>query len=107
MCLALNLLVSEPAMLAGANVSMAIMFLRSALLLTALLFVLWLCCVVLPFIIWPPPSFSWSIFRSSSAAALVQGYGLDDTFLLYGKFRKSKDARGFLQLMLLKPFKKE
>ena len=69
---------------AGANVSMAIMFLRSALLLTCLLFILWFCCVAVPFIIWPPSTFSWSIFRSSSASALVQGYGLDDTFLLYG-----------------------
>ncbi|KAK9826687.1 hypothetical protein WJX74_010146 [Apatococcus lobatus] len=78
----------------GANVSMAIMFLRSALLLTSLLFILWFCCTAIPFIIWPPAAFSWSIFRSSSASNLVQGYGLDDTFLLYGGYNYHHSVNG-------------
>lgn len=32
----------------------------------------------------PPTSFSWSIFRSTSPKYLLQGYGMGQTFLLYG-----------------------
>lgn len=46
---------------------------------------IWVVLTVFPFLNSPPESFSWSIFTDTSPTLMVQGYGLDDTFLLYGE----------------------
>lgn len=45
---------------------------------------IWAILVVIPFMLQPSTSFSWSIFRSTSPKYLLQGYGMGQTFLLYG-----------------------
>ena len=39
---------------------------------------------MIPFIISPPATFSWSYFKIYKPLDLLQGYGLHNTFLLYG-----------------------
>lgn len=46
---------------------------------------IWVIFTVFPFFNSPPTSFSWSIFTETAPSLMVQGYGLDDTFLLYGE----------------------
>jgi hypothetical protein len=69
---------------AGSNVSLTLYFLRFALALNVALSLVWLACTVVPFMIWPPRLFSWAIFHDYLPLQLLQGYGLHDTFLLYG-----------------------
>jgi hypothetical protein len=70
----------------GSNVSLTLYFLRFALGLNVILFFVWLALVVIPFLLWPPASFSWHIFNGGIPAVnLFQGYGLDYTFFLYGE----------------------
>jgi len=68
-------------------VSLTLYFLRFALALNVALSLAWLACTVVPFMIWPPRLFSWAIFHDYLPLQLLQGYGLHDTFLLYGARR--------------------
>ncbi|KAK9816511.1 hypothetical protein WJX72_001335 [[Myrmecia] bisecta] len=70
----------------GSNVSLTLYFLRFAVLLNCLLLALWLVFATIPFMLNPPPTFHWRIFQEYSAKQLFQGYGLDDTFFLYGGY---------------------
>lgn len=49
---------------------------------------IWVIFTVFPFFNSPPESFSWEIFKETSPSLMLQGYGLDDTFLLYGMPRQ-------------------
>lgn len=66
-------------------VAAALRFIRLGLAVNLLQLLVWLVLVVLPFIVKPPASFSWSLFRSTKAQYLLQGYGLGSTFLFYGE----------------------
>jgi len=70
---------------AGSNVSLTLYFLRFALGINVALCLFWLGGAVIPFVISPPATFSWSYFRVYKPLDLVQGYGLHNTFLLYGE----------------------
>ena len=69
---------------AGSNVSLTLYFLRFALATNLALCLVWLACTVVPFMIWPPALFSWASFQDYLPLQLLQGYGLHNTFLLYG-----------------------
>lgn len=73
-----------PGCAAGSNVSLTLYFLRFALATNLALCLVWLACTVVPFMIWPPGLFSWASFRDYLPLQLLQGYGLHNTFLLYG-----------------------
>lgn len=64
--------------------SLTLYFLRFALATNLALCLVWLACTVVPFMIWPPATFSWSVFHVYLPLQLLQGYGLHNTFLLYG-----------------------
>ena len=70
---------------AGSNVSLTLYFVRFALLMNFIILAIWVCLTVFPFFDSPPSTFSWSIFRQEPAKDMLQGYGLDNTFLLYGE----------------------
>lgn len=74
---------------AGSNVSLTLYFLRFALIINILMTAIWVIFTVFPFLTSPPTSFSWQIFTDTSPSLMLQGYGLDDTFLLYGEFSTS------------------
>ena len=57
-----------------------------------LLLLLWLLVVVLPFWVKPPVTFRWNQFTAYSAKNIVQGFGLDNTFFLYGALASSCNA---------------
>lgn len=59
---------------------------RFAFWLNVLMLAIWVVLAVFPFFDSPPTSFSWQLFKETSPGLMVQGYGLDDTFLVYGKF---------------------
>ena len=59
-------------------------FLRYVLFVNCGLFVMWLAAVIIPFLLSPPTTFAWSYFTTYPALSLLQGYGLHNTFLLYG-----------------------
>ena len=61
------------------------MFLRFALLMNLALLVLWLLLVVMPFWAKPPVTFRWNQITSYSAKHVIQGYGLDSSFIVYGE----------------------
>ena len=65
--------------------SLTLYFLRFALGINTALCLFWLGGTVIPFMISPPPTFSWSYFKIYRPLDLLQGYGLHNTFLLYGK----------------------
>lgn len=46
---------------------------------------IWVILAVFPFFSSPPTSFSWELFKETSPGLMVQGYGLDYTFLVYGE----------------------
>lgn len=71
---------------AGSNVSLTLYFMRFAFWLNVLMLAIWVVLAVFPFFDSPPTSFSWKLFKETSPGLMVQGYGLDDTFLVYGKF---------------------
>ena len=68
----------------GSAVAAAFHFIQFCLGLNFLQLIVWAILVVIPFMLQPPTSFSWSIFRSTSPKYLLQGYGMGQTFLLYG-----------------------
>jgi len=67
-------------------VSLTLYFMRFAFWLNVLMLAIWVVLAVFPFFDSPPTSFSWQLFKETSPGLMVQGYGLDDTFLVYGKF---------------------
>ena len=69
---------------AGSSVALTLYFLRFGLEVNIVQLALWKLLVVLPFLLAPPPAFSWSLFLETRPADLLQGYGLADTFLVYG-----------------------
>ena len=46
---------------------------------------IWGVLAVFPFFLSPPTNFSWKTFTDTSPSYMIQGYGLDDTFLVYGQ----------------------
>ena len=62
----------------------ALYFSQFVLAVMLLQFLIWALLVVLPFLLAPPSTFSWSRFRQTSALNLLQGEGLGSTFLFYG-----------------------
>lgn len=46
---------------------------------------IWGVLAVFPFFLSPPTNFTWRTFTDTSPAYMIQGYGLDDTFLVYGQ----------------------
>ena len=64
--------------------SLTLYFLRFAFFVNIALFVMWGLACVAPFVSHPPATFSWRIFQVYTPAQLIQGYGLGDTFFLYG-----------------------
>lgn len=66
--------------------SLTLYFLRFSLGINAALAAFWLAGTVVPFLISPPATFSWSYFSAYPVASLLQGYGLHNTFLLYGSW---------------------
>ena len=67
--------------------SLTLYFLRFSMGINAAIAAFWLGGTVIPFIISPPSSFSWAYFKAYRPTDLLQGYGLHNTFLLYGKGR--------------------
>ena len=65
--------------------SLTLYFLRFSMGINAAIAAFWLGGTVIPFIISPPSSFSWAYFKAYRPTDLLQGYGLHNTFLLYGK----------------------
>ena len=66
--------------------SLTLYFVRFALLMNFIILAIWVCLTVFPFFDSPPSTFSWSIFKQEPAKDMLQGYGLDNTFLLYGEW---------------------
>lgn len=56
----------------GSNVALVLYFLRWTFLLNVALMLLWIGMVVFPFIVHPPPHFSWRVFAESSVSQLLQ-----------------------------------
>lgn len=46
---------------------------------------IWGVLAVFPFFLSPPTNFLWKVFTDTSPSYMIQGYGLDDTFLVYGQ----------------------
>jgi hypothetical protein len=69
---------------AGSNIATTLCLIRFAFVMNLLLLLLWLLLVVLPFWVKPPVTFRWGQLTAYSAKSVVQGHGLDNTFLLYG-----------------------
>ena len=66
------------------DLSLTLYFLRYVLFVNCGLFVMWLAAVIIPFLLSPPTTFAWSYFTTYPRLSLLQGYGLHNTFLLYG-----------------------
>lgn len=81
---------------AGSSVSLTLYFLRFALGINVALCLFWLGGAVIPFMISPPATFSWFYFRVYKPLDLLQGYGLHNTFLLYGKLSGTASKSAFL-----------
>lgn len=81
-----------PCNFAGSNVSLTLYFLRFAFIINVIMMAIWVVLTVFPFFNSPPDSFSWEIFKDTSPALMVQGYGLDNTFLLYGELSPSRSS---------------
>ena len=77
---------------AGSNVSLTLYFLRFAMGINVALAAFWLAGTVVPFIISPPSTFSWQYLKAYRPTDLLQGYGLHNTFLLYGKYQYEDGA---------------
>lgn len=65
--------------------SLTLYFLRFALWINVLMLAIWGVLAVFPFFLSPPTNFSWRTFTNTSPSYMIQGYGLDDTFLVYGQ----------------------
>ena len=70
--------------LAGSNVALTLYFVRFALGLNLLLLAIWAVCTVGPFILQTPTTFRRNQISAYSARSIVQGYGLDNSWFLYG-----------------------
>ncbi len=89
---------------AGSNVALTLCFIRFALLLNVALLVLWLLLVVMPFWVKPPVTFRWSQLTAYSAKRIAQGFGLDNSFLLYGaQAARSMHVSGSPAKMMMRP----
>ena len=69
---------------AGSNVSLTLYFIRFGLGLNLALLLIWAVLVLGPFLLHAPPTFRWDQIESYSIKAVAQGFGMDNTFLLYG-----------------------
>ncbi|DBA94620.1 hypothetical protein WJX77_009861 [Trebouxia sp. C0004] len=88
----------------GSNVSLTLYFMRFAFWLNVLMLAIWVVLAVFPFFDSPPKSFSWQLFKETSPGLMVQGYGLDDTFLVYGGYNYTVGTtHGFFRPDLLWP----
>jgi len=65
-------------------VSLTLYFIRFALGMNTALLLIWAVLVLGPFAMQAPATFRWTQIQSFSVAAVAQGYGMDNTFLLYG-----------------------
>ena len=64
--------------------ALTLYFVRFALGLNLVLLVIWVVCTVGPFFLQPPTTFRWNQVSAYRAKSIVQGYGLDNTWFLYG-----------------------
>ena len=71
-------------MVAGSNVALTLYFVRFALGLNLLLLAIWAVCTVGPFFLQRPSTFRSNQISAYSARSILQGYGLDNTWFLYG-----------------------
>ncbi|KAK9909956.1 hypothetical protein WJX75_010045 [Coccomyxa subellipsoidea] len=78
----------------GSNVSLTLYFLRFALGINTALCLFWLGGTIIPFMISPPTTFSWSYFKAYKPLDLLQGYGLHNTFLFYGGYNYGANIGG-------------
>ena len=68
----------------GSTVAAALHYIQFGLALNCLQFLVWAILVVIPFLLRPPIAFEWPLFREAGALNLLAGYGMGQTFLLYG-----------------------
>lgn len=64
--------------------ALTLCFVRFALYLNLTLSLLWLVLTVIPFLVRPPVTFRWNQFGAYSAKNVIKGFGLDNSFLVYG-----------------------
>ena len=64
--------------------ALTLYFIRFALGLNLVLLAIWAVCTVGPFFAQQPTTFRWDQVGAHSAASILQGYGLDNSFFLYG-----------------------
>jgi len=65
-------------------VALTLYFVRFALGLNLLLLAIWAVCTVGPFFLQRPSTFRSNQISAYSASSILQGYGLDNTWFLYG-----------------------
>lgn len=71
---------------AGSNVSLTLYFIRFAMGMNLVLLLIWAALALGPFLLQAPPTFRWNQIQDYSIASVLQGYGMDNSFLLYGEF---------------------
>ncbi len=64
--------------------ALTLYFVRFALGLNLLLLAIWAVCTVGPFYLQPPPTYRSNQISAYSASSILQGYGLDNTWFVYG-----------------------
>ena len=69
----------------GSNVSLTLYFVRFALGMNFVLALIWGVFALGPVLLQRPATFRWDQIQSYSIISIIQGYGLDNTFLLYGE----------------------
>ena len=72
--------------------ALTLYYIRFALGLNLLLLAIWAVCTVGPFFLQPPTTFRWNQISAYSAAAVVQGYGLDSSWFVYGAYKAQHSA---------------
>ena len=80
---------------AGSNVALTLCFVRFALYINLVLALMWLLLAVVPFWVRPPPTFRWGQLEAYSAKNIAKGFGMDNSFLVYGEIR-----RGWADLLI-------
>eukprot|EP00210_Caulerpa_lentillifera_P006317 g6034.t1 len=70
----------------GSNVGITLYFLRWILYLNLVISALWIMFTVVPFIAYPPSTFSWDLFAENNATELLNGKALGRTWFLYGGY---------------------
>ncbi len=73
---------------AGSNVALTLCFVRFALYINLVLALMWLLLAVVPFWVRPPPTFRWGQLEAYSAKNIAKGFGMDNSFLVYGENRR-------------------